>query len=123
MSILIRGDIHKPKNCCGCVYNEDDCRCGINPGGYIDRDDYSCTKPCPIEEVEDTWIPVHDPEIELPKDKMIWVTRCIDGFTDQYYDVKIRYWDMTEWNDSVKDVIAYMPYHDYTPKPYGIEEE
>ena len=121
MSILIRGDIHKPKNCRRCVYNEDDCRCGITHDGWIDRDDYSCCKPCPIEEVEDTWIPVHNPKTELPKDKTIWVTLYYKEYN--VYDVQERYWDMTEWNDPINYVIAYMPYHDYTPKPYGIEEE
>ena len=118
MSILIRGDIHKPKNCRGCV-------CGINPSGWIDRDDYSCCKPCPIEEVEDTWIPVHNPKTELPKsDDEIWVTISTKlAYGKQYYEVETRWWDMTEWNDSVKDVIAYMPYHDMTPKPYTLEEK
>lgn len=46
MGVTIDG-ISKPKNCRGCWFNSGDCWCSITHGG-IDRDDYSCDKPCPI---------------------------------------------------------------------------
>ena len=44
--VMIEG-ISKPKSCNGCWFNHADCWCSITHGG-IDRDDYSCDKPCPI---------------------------------------------------------------------------
>jgi len=49
MSILIKG-INKPKSCFNCYFNMYDCHCKIN-SGKIDRDDWTCDKPCPIVEV------------------------------------------------------------------------
>lgn len=49
MSILIKG-INKPKSCFNCGFNMYDCHCKIN-SGKIDRDDWTCDKPCPIVEV------------------------------------------------------------------------
>lgn len=49
MSILIKG-INKPKSCFNCDFNMYDCHCKIN-SGKIDRDDWTCDKPCPIVEV------------------------------------------------------------------------
>ena len=49
--MIIVHDINKPENCAYCYFNSSDCWCSITHG-EIDRDDYSCDKPCPIEEVE-----------------------------------------------------------------------
>lgn len=50
MSVVIKG-FHKPKNCYSCPFNNSDCWCSLTDGGYIDRDDWSCSTPCPIEEL------------------------------------------------------------------------
>ncbi len=49
MSVFIKG-FDKPKNCFGCDFNSYDCFCKLSHGG-IDRDDWTCDKPCPIIEV------------------------------------------------------------------------
>ena len=56
------------------------------------------------------WIPC-DPS-ELPKDKKLWVTHYNHGY--RYVDE--LFWDMTEWSDTIEDVIAYKPYIE--PEPY-----
>ncbi len=57
------------------------------------------------------WIPVNDPYTELPK-KDLWVTRC----NNENLCVDRIYYDMTEWNDYIGDVVAYMDY--VKPEPY-----
>lgn len=47
MSVVIKG-FNKPASCFGCPFNRSDCWCSITEG-FIDRDDYSCDLPCPIE--------------------------------------------------------------------------
>ncbi len=42
----------KSKNCCGCFLNDSDMYCRITKS-YIDRDDYTTEKPCPMHEVSD----------------------------------------------------------------------
>ena len=49
MGIYIKGT-GKPKNCHVCNFNASDCFCRITHGG-IDRDDWTCDKPCPIVEI------------------------------------------------------------------------
>ena len=68
-----------------------------------------------MSQPESQWIPCHDPS-DLPKDKRIWITYECDvcGFVFRF--VKDVVWDMTEWNDSVSGVVAYMPYVE--PEPY-----
>ena len=58
------------------------------------------------------WIPCSGSS-EFPKDIPLWVTHD-NGVDDRY--VGKAYWDMTEWNDNMSDVVAYMPY--YEPDPY-----
>ena len=56
------------------------------------------------------WIPCNPSE--LPRDKRLWVTHD----NGEYRYVDTAYWDMTEWNDNVSDVVAYIPYME--PEPY-----
>lgn len=60
------------------------------------------------------WIPVTEPTIELPKDRVLYVT--VDN-GDELYVTKL-YYDYTEWSDEdiVEYVIAYMDYS--YPEPY-----
>jgi hypothetical protein len=59
---------------------------------------------------EQKWIPCEPSE--LPKDKKLWVTHYKSGciYVDELF------WDMTEWSDTIEDVIAYKPYIE--PEPY-----
>ena len=57
-----------------------------------------------------TWIAVTNPSEELPKDREVLVT--VNNGYGAYVD--IRYWDMTEWDESVDNVTAYMDY----PAPF-----
>lgn len=50
MSVIIEG-FCKPKNCCSCPFNNSNCFCNLTDGGYIDRDDWSCSAECPIKEL------------------------------------------------------------------------
>lgn len=50
MSVIIEG-FEKPKNCYSCPFNNSDCWCALTDGGYIDRDDWSCSVSCPIKEL------------------------------------------------------------------------
>jgi len=76
------------------------------------------------------WIPVSNPQKELPKDRMLWVTIDDDRYaqdTGGYYwmgglTVTQIYWDMTEWSENIVDyVLAYMDYTE--PTPYKTESE
>ena len=49
MSVIIK-DIDKPDNCKDCYFNESNCYCNITKG-CIDRDDYQCDTPCPIDQL------------------------------------------------------------------------
>lgn len=73
------------------------------------------------------WIPVTEPSIELPKDRVLFVTvdderycREHNGDCNYLGDLYVDklYWDMTEWsNEEIVDyVIAYMDYS--YPEPY-----
>lgn len=50
MSVVING-FNKPTNCLWCPFNYSDYCCKITKGG-IDRDNYSCDLPCPIEPLD-----------------------------------------------------------------------
>ena len=49
MSVFIKG-MDKPKSCFGCDFNMYDCYCK-HSRGEIDRDDWTCEKPCPLVKV------------------------------------------------------------------------
>ncbi len=67
---------------------------------------------------ESKWIPVSNPNKELPKDRLLWVTIDIDG----WLSVTTLYWDMTEWSKGFVDhVLAYMDYVE--PTPYRAESK
>ena len=81
-------------------------------------------------EQEPKWIPVSNPQKELPKDRVLWVTIDDDKYaqdTGGYYwlgglVVTELYWDMTEWSENIVDyVLAYMDYTE--PEPYKAESE
>jgi len=76
-------------------------------------------------EQKSKWIPVSNPQKELPKDRVLWVTIDDDRYAQDkggYYwqgglAVTTIYWDMTEWSDDIVDyVLAYMDYVE--PIPY-----
>lgn len=70
---------------------------------------------CGEETIEQNWIPVSDPEMEIPKDgNTYWVTR-------KNLSVDTTFWDMTEWDSPVDDVIAFMRYL-HEPKPYMMKD-
>ena len=74
----------------------------------------------PPAQQEPQWIPCSDPS-DLPKDERLWITREIsDGFFT-LREVSDVIWDMTEWSDSVSNVVAYMPY--WEPEPYTERRE
>ena len=50
MSVIVEG-FHKPKNCFYCPFNKSNCFCVLTDGGYINRDDWSCSATCPIKEL------------------------------------------------------------------------
>lgn len=50
MSVVIEG-YDKPKDCYVCPFDRHGCWCSIT-NGVIDRDDYSCDKPCPIKSLD-----------------------------------------------------------------------
>lgn len=77
---------------------------------------------------ESKWIPVSNPQKELPKDRILWVTIDDDRYAQDkggYYwtgglVVTKIYWDMTEWSENIVDyVLAYMDYTE--PTPYKAE--
>lgn len=87
-------------------------------------DSFSRTKYEDIDyekEPERKWIPCSDPS-DLPKDKKLWITRELSYGSFTFREVSCVIWDMTEWSDSVSNVVAYMPY--WEPEPYteGCEE-
>lgn len=49
MSAVVQG-FNKPKNCHVCPFNRWDCYCNLTKG-KIDRDDWTCSVRCPIEEL------------------------------------------------------------------------
>ena len=57
MSVVIR-ELDKPKDCYDCHFNKCNCWCSITKG-TIDRDDYTCSVSCPIEQ-----LPSEDKECE-----------------------------------------------------------
>ena len=76
-------------------------------------------------EQEPKWIPVSNPQKELPRDGVLWVTIDDDKYaqvTGGYYCigglvVTKLYWDKTEWSENIVDyVLAYMDYTE--PEPY-----
>lgn len=74
-------------------------------------------KNLPSAQPEQRWTPVKNPAAELPKDKWLWVThvaRYHNGLLCCWVDQV--HWDMTEWSDTIANVIAYMPYEE--PEPY-----
>lgn len=76
----------------------------------------------PSAQPEQRWTPVKNPAAELPKDKWLWVThvaRYHNGLLCCWVDQV--HWDMTEWSDTIANVIAYMPYEE--PEPYTGEGE
>ncbi len=62
------------------------------------------------------WTPINNPQEELPKESLLWVT--INANFNTYVDL-ISY-DVSGWNQDVSHVIAYKPYH--KPKAYHKEE-
>ncbi len=62
------------------------------------------------------WIPVTNPYKDLPKSNRLWVTRKETTLGRSYYGVDIIGYDMTEWDDDISSVIAYMEFTE--PKPY-----
>lgn len=70
MSVVIEG-YDKPKDCYVCPFDRHGCWCSIT-NGVIDRDDYSCDKPCPIKSVNSVLNKIKA-EIEEQKQE-----RCFD---------------------------------------------
>ena len=62
------------------------------------------------------WIPITNPYEDLPKSNRLWVTRKETTLGKSYYDVDIVGYDMTDWDDDISSVIAYMEFAE--PKPY-----
>ena len=62
------------------------------------------------------WIPITNPYKDLPKSNRLWVTRKQTILGKSYYDVDIVGYGMTEWDDDISSVIAYMEFAE--PQPY-----
>ena len=65
------------------------------------------------------WVPVSDPDADIPKDRIVWVT--MEYPESGYRCVDTLYWDMTEWSGPVGNVIAWAPYEE--PEPAWAENE
>lgn len=86
MSVVIKG-IDKPKSCFGCDFNMYDCYCKISHG-EIDRDDWTCDKPCSIVEVPAPHGRLIDADALLEDVRKNSVSYSADDFAHEWVDVQ-----------------------------------
>ena len=113
------------------LFDPSTCETFTEPRNDMDKTTIdACRGAIELLEQEPKWIPVSNPQKELPTDRVLWVTIDDDKYaqdTGGYYwlgglVVTKLYWDMTEWSEDIVDyVLAYMDYTE--PKPYKAESD